>query len=61
MSKQVKFTAKDIVTKMAEIEARDPLTIQQILKVDMLDYKKSVRDQAIHELSSKPSSNPLFN
>lgn len=59
--KKNKFTAKDIVTKMAEIEARDPLTVQQILKIDMLDYKNKVREQAIHELSGKPCSNPIFN
>jgi len=52
---------KDILTKMAEIEARDPLTIEQILSTDMIAYKRKVHAQAVHELNGNKSSNPIFN
>lgn len=47
------MTSKDLLVKMQEIEARNPLTIEQILKTDMLDYKEQTRKQAIKELSEE--------
>lgn len=47
------MTAKDIVNKMEEIEKRNPLSIEEILKINMLEHKEEVRKQAIKELSKK--------
>ena len=58
---QPKITLKQINNKMVDIKARDPLSLEQILKYDMNEYNERVRKQAISELNGDPINNPLFN
>jgi hypothetical protein len=51
------MNSKEVMIKMAEIEARNPLTIDQILSIDMVDYKKKVHTQAIAEINGIEPTN----